>query len=127
MSTAPFGIEKLLALWPDEVRFSTDELVVYRVYGESDELLYVGVTRKLKERLRTHSYQSTAWYPKARRVEVEAALPRPLAMHLEHIQISNLAPLHNRVFNRRRGWDWVRGECGVRYVPDRDRYQKDAA
>lgn len=102
-----------------------EEAVVYRLYSENDDLLYIGVTSCLMSRLRTHRHASD-WWEEVARVEIDGPLGKSLSWHLEHRQIAWLAPIHNKLSNRRRGWDHGPGGAVI-YFPERDEFREPVA
>lgn len=74
--------------------------MVYLVYGRSDELLYIGITGDLLERLGGHSHDS-AWMVEASRVEWQQLPSRQAALAVETHLIETLEPLHNVIYNGR--------------------------
>jgi predicted GIY-YIG superfamily endonuclease len=87
------------------------EVYVYRIYG-GETLLYVGQTRDLKKRLRSH--QSKAWWPDEDSwVTVEGPYTRQVALREESIAIRYEAPLMHR--NERAAI--LRAEGAIRKIP----------
>lgn len=69
--------------------------VVYRIYGEADSLLYIGVTIDFKARMQYHRAQS-AWFPEYRRYELTDYPDRWQAESAEELAIADERPRHNK-------------------------------
>lgn len=67
---------------------------VYRLYGESNNLLYVGLTRNVGMRMSQHSMLKE-WWPEVTRMEVDQFPSRREAAKAEVMQIRTLFPVHN--------------------------------
>lgn len=67
---------------------------VYRLYDAGDELLYVGKTVNLEQRMRSHA-RTKAWWPDVRRVESDEFATADLALAHEAFLITTLRPRHN--------------------------------
>lgn len=96
--------------------------VVYYCYDKDDVLLYIGRTTRLKKRMGQHSRES-GWWPNVDRLEFEGPLSGPIAHVAEWMQIGRLAPLHNKVGNRRRGWGYSPSRRTIGYSADRDEFK----
>lgn len=67
---------------------------LYRFHGETDRLLYVGVTDDLKSRMAAHEAQKT-WWADVRRTTVEWYPTRQEALAAEATAIRAERPVHN--------------------------------
>lgn len=67
---------------------------VYLLYGESDVLLYVGISRNIGQRLRVHS-ESAPWWGEVVRAEYHHVPTRSMAQRTERAMIWRLKPKHN--------------------------------
>ena len=72
----------------------TSPAVVYRMYDESDTLLYVGCTHELEERLAAHRRQKS-WTARAVRVDVQQFDTRADALAAEEAAIRRERPRYN--------------------------------
>jgi hypothetical protein len=68
--------------------------LLYRLYGVSDLLLYVGITEDLKTRFATHA-SLKRWWPEVTRKTVELHAKRDDAAEAELAAIRTEDPLHN--------------------------------
>ena len=68
---------------------------VYRAYGEDDQLLYVGMTDDVGQRLRGHRYQGSAWLAEMAYPTVESYSDRDSAHIAEIEAIISESPLYN--------------------------------
>lgn len=82
--------------------------VLYRCFDEADDLLYVGISRQVKNRLYFHSLNSP-WYKEVTKVthqnfnsRVEAQLAEAAAIKIEE-------PKHNAIRNRS-VTGWIKGD-----------------
>jgi predicted GIY-YIG superfamily endonuclease len=73
-----------------------DHGCVYRAYNDADELLYVGVTGNLPERIKGHRSERSWWRVEVARVESDGVLPWAEALASERAQIAALRPRHNQ-------------------------------
>lgn len=71
-----------------------DDYCVYRMYDSKDRLLYVGITRSLRSRVRAH-YAEKLWIADVTRVEVDHAVSEVQAKEQEKRQIAELVPTYN--------------------------------
>ena len=84
-----------------------EQTIVYRLYAEGGELLYVGVTSNLHKRLLLHRL-TKPWFDGVARVE-HLTFPTPwAARHSESTAIATLQPLHNVRDKDRRPSDFLR-------------------
>lgn len=74
---------------------------VYRLFGDNDELLYVGCTAYLAERLATHRQQKP-WWREVRRYTATSYWPRAEALKAEWEAIQTERPKYNVVGNPER-------------------------
>ena len=74
----------------------SEPTALYRLYASSDVLLYVGVTKNLRTRLRGHARK--AWWPQVARQEIAWHETRDVALRIEAEIIKSEKPLHNRCF-----------------------------
>lgn len=74
---------------------SAPTATVYRAYNSDDELLYVGVTGNLRERIKGHRSERPWWRAEVARVEQDSPLPRVRALASERTQIKALNPRYN--------------------------------
>lgn len=72
-----------------------DETYVYRAYCRCGDLLYVGITSDLFNRLAGHRRAKAAWEPQAVRLEWELHPSRRAAERVESRLIRTLHPIHN--------------------------------
>lgn len=70
------------------------ECILYRAYGESGELLYVGITEELCQRMAGHSRDSE-WWPLAARLDWQMYPNRLKAAKIERALIRGLQPPYN--------------------------------
>ena len=68
---------------------------LYRAYSQTDQLLYVGISLSVMNRLSQHK-TSSAWFKKASRVEVEWHPTKKAALEAELIAIRNENPIYNK-------------------------------
>jgi len=102
------------------------DAVVYRLYDADDQLLYVGKTRRLRQRLLRHRREAE-WWPQVVSIQIEPPVDDDIARHIEWKQICQLAPLYNKVGNYRRGWAYGVGNHGIRYFPEHDEFAGEKA
>lgn len=76
---------------------------VYRAYDADGDLLYVGVTDNLANRLKSHEHHSR-WYPLAATIEWESFDSRDYALEVERGLIYSLDPPHNTRHRVQRDW-----------------------
>lgn len=67
---------------------------VYRMFGESGELLYVGVTSNLKQRMKAHQF-STKWYSEVFSISAQSFPYRSFAERAEDTAIYSEVPKYN--------------------------------
>jgi hypothetical protein len=98
------GLDRSTTAYDDEAAdygHDDDETTyVYRLYGRSGNLLYVGITDNLDRRWREHA-ASKHWWGQVAQKESEPYPSRLEAKRAEAMQIRNLKPVHNRDMN---GW-----------------------
>lgn len=70
---------------------------VYRLLGERNTYLYVGITSDIDKRLRSHAEKT--WWRDVRRIEVTEYPNREGASRVERQTIRDMEPLHNKVYN----------------------------
>ncbi len=70
---------------------------VYRLLGERNTYLYVGITSDIDKRLRSHAEKT--WWRDVRRIEVTEYPNREEASRVERQTIRDMEPLHNKVYN----------------------------
>lgn len=68
--------------------------MVYRLYGESGDLLYVGVTQAMRTRMAAHR-RDKAWWPEVANTVVRTYATREQALAVEHSAIENENPKYN--------------------------------
>lgn len=68
---------------------------LYRAYSVTDQLLYVGISLSVMQRLSQHK-TSSAWFKGASRIEVEWYPSRKAALEAELIAIRNEQPIYNK-------------------------------
>jgi hypothetical protein len=71
---------------------------LYRLYGDDDRLLYVGISLSVASRLSQHSHDKS-WWADVRHITVEHFENRTTARWAERLAILNEKPLHNVVHN----------------------------
>jgi predicted GIY-YIG superfamily endonuclease len=71
-----------------------DGTVLYRLYAEDGELLYVGITEHPERRLRHHALKKE-WWPEVARQEVRSYQTRADAARAEHAAITRENPRYN--------------------------------
>lgn len=69
---------------------------LYRLYDAADALLYVGISRQIEKRLKTHARHSP-WGGDVDRIEIEDYPDRPSAELAEALAIRRENPRHNRL------------------------------
>ena len=74
------------------------QTLLYRLYSEADELLYIGITYDWGARKRAHS-KDKEWWPEVSRVEFDAYDDRAEAAEAEKWEIYRKAPSHNREYH----------------------------
>lgn len=67
---------------------------VYRIYDHNNNLLYVGISVRVRSRVREH-YLGAPWRLAIHRVEVEHGLTKGQALVAEREAIISEAPIHN--------------------------------
>ena len=67
---------------------------LYRHFGPSDELLYVGISLSAVVRLSQHR-DGSEWFQKIKRVSIEHFATRADALKAEREAVSNEKPIHN--------------------------------
>lgn len=72
---------------------------VYRAYGSSGRLLYIGVAADPGSRWSTHRYKAP-WWPDVARIDLEHLKDRKAALEAEKAAIISERPIHNLVHNR---------------------------
>lgn len=72
-----------------------DTYVVYRAFDPSGQLLYVGRTKRFRERMTSHRRLS-AWWAEATSITIEAYATQVDAAHAERAAIANERPRFNR-------------------------------
>jgi predicted GIY-YIG superfamily endonuclease len=74
----------------------TTPVFLYRLYDNSDRLLYIGITESVGQRMSVHAAKKT-WWPDVATVKVEMLDgDRPHAEESERLAILAEKPLHNR-------------------------------
>lgn len=76
-------------MWLDNKRTA-----LYRLYGEGDVLLYIGITHDIEERFKRHS-ELKDWWPQVTRHTEEWFADRPTAAAAELAAIKSEGALHN--------------------------------
>jgi hypothetical protein len=71
---------------------------LYRHWDNMDNLLYVGISKSVLQRLGTHETNSH-WYDKIAKVTIESFPTRKLALAAEKLAIETECPLYNRQYN----------------------------
>ncbi|MEU9323230.1 GIY-YIG nuclease family protein [Streptomyces canus] len=71
-----------------------DRTAVYRLYDARESLLYVGITRNIKERWQSHELIQRWWHLVARR-DVSWLASRDAALEAEARAVENEGPLYN--------------------------------
>lgn len=71
---------------------------LYRLYGDDDRLLYVGISLSVASRLSQHSHDKS-WWADVRHITVEHFENRTTAAWAERLAIRNEKPLHNVAHN----------------------------
>lgn len=69
--------------------------IVYRLYAAGGALLYIGRTKNIANRVRTHKWQAP-WWGEVGTMETEAFATPEEAKDAERGQIKRLRPLHNK-------------------------------
>ena len=67
---------------------------VYRLYSERDDLIYVGLSMNLEQRL--HAHAKREWWPEVTRCDVEWFDGREAAKAAERHAIATESPRHNQ-------------------------------
>lgn len=108
-------------LCAEEIEAIPDGPGVYHFYGDDNRLLYIGKSKTLRTRIRSHfaadhhSGKEMALSQSVRRIEVTETVGELGALLLENQQIKALAPIYNRRQRRYRSlWVWrlIQGEEG---------------
>ena len=73
---------------------STQEHVVYRMYGQDGRLLYIGTTNSMTERLRVHR-QATPWFGEVLCLTSTVLADRSTALREEAEAIRTEQPFYN--------------------------------
>lgn len=73
--------------------------VLYRFYNNADELLYVGITVNLTQRIEKHRGEKD-WWPEVSRVGIEHFPDRQTVLAAERAAIENEKPRHNTHLNK---------------------------
>lgn len=68
--------------------------VVYWLLDAEDNILYVGCTKDLKNRM-THHSQTKTWWPSVASVAHTSEMSHSEALRVEHMDIYSLQPIHN--------------------------------
>jgi len=76
------------------VATATKEIVVYRLYGDSGSLLYIGVTQNWAQR-REHHAIVQPWFSDVAHAELESCPTRKDALAREATLIRELKPRYN--------------------------------
>jgi len=98
--SAPAALTALAVAWiitPERPLPEQPELestVLYRLYAEDGELLYVGITRHPERRLRSHE-ASKSWWPEVAVREIRSYRTREDAARAEHAAIVRENPRYN--------------------------------
>lgn len=92
---------------------------IYRLFDGDGELLYIGATDRLSQRLLVH--RAKCWGSSITRVEIEECGPRREALQREAVAIKREEPKHNVIYN------WVRIERERGPEPTIAPYLADAA
>ena len=74
--------------------------VLYRMYGNNNELLYVGITGDPDARLKAHQ-RNSAWYPMMRSARHERFDTLEMALAAEKQVIKVERPLYNKTHSTR--------------------------
>jgi predicted GIY-YIG superfamily endonuclease len=80
---------------------------VYRAYCRCGDLLYVGITSNLFDRVVAHRRAQAGWEPKAARLEWDLHPNRADAERAETYMIATLHPTYNRLGRNGRNRHWV--------------------
>jgi predicted GIY-YIG superfamily endonuclease/transcriptional regulator with XRE-family HTH domain len=94
---------------------------VYYGYDASGDLLYIGVTDDLAQRIQGHRRGGSAWIKEAAKVTWERYPSRLIAEKVEERQIRALLPKYNETHNWRR---IEADEMGLRFLPDELAWQR---
>lgn len=79
----------------EEIEFEDDPSALYRIYGENDELLYVGVTFSPAVRMAQHAVEQP-WWPEVVRKTMAWYPTRAEAAAAETAAIRTECPKYNR-------------------------------
>src|SRR6185437_15528975 len=77
-----------------EIEITGEPTALYKLYGTDGNLLYVGITRNITERLSKHAARS--WWPQVTRKTMTWYGTRPEAKAAESLLIAVEQPPHNR-------------------------------
>lgn len=95
---------------------------VYYAYDADGDLLYVGVTGNIFQRLTDHRIrQKSPWVAAASKIKWEQYASREIAEYAEERQIKALMPRYNRDYNWRR---MEADEMGLQFLPDESAWQQ---
>jgi prevent-host-death family protein len=83
-------------VWLDHCRTA-----LYRLYGDADVLLYIGISHQPDVRFEQHS-KTKEWWPQVARREIQWFDDRPTAAAAEADAIRNEDPEHNGTYSPRR-------------------------
>lgn len=86
--------------WSNFRSFWNRRHCVYRMYAADGQLLYVGVSSDILERMRSHN-RLTRWWDDTARISVKIYPTREAALAAEVQAIHDELPLHNRRSSRR--------------------------
>lgn len=75
---------------------------LYRFYGDEGELLYIGISGRMHERVKQHR-DSSSWFVVAASVKIEHHPNRQAALEAEQAAIKAEHPKYNVVHNQRPG------------------------
>ncbi|MEU0181806.1 GIY-YIG nuclease family protein [Streptomyces sp. NPDC006207] len=83
---------------------STERTALYRLFGDDDQLLYVGISSNPKRRWRDHANQKH-WWPEVAEKTIEWFESRALAEEAERTEVGERRPRYNRNHNGERRWE----------------------
>jgi predicted GIY-YIG superfamily endonuclease len=82
-------------MWLDDQRTA-----LYRLYGETDELLYIGISHQPQVRFEQHS-KAKEWWSRVARREIEWFADRPTAAQAEEVAVRTEDPEFNNIYSPR--------------------------
>lgn len=95
----PVDVEDVLCHKCRQARDGAEKPAVYRAFDKADQLLYIGSSKNLPARLRSH-HNSTWWWPVVKRVEHESFETLHAAREAEKKAIQAERPKMNVQHNR---------------------------